>query len=458
MKLVNAWELLKNNSRTNARAWLHETPLADFAVITKVIDAQTAEVTPLVQVSEVNTEHYTVLLLTPSSAALEVYAHPVAGDTVLLLFLQRYDPEMFGDPAEREAREGSAVIVNAAASGYTRFSGVGVLMRVVRASSALTLSASGGGARLRASVDFSAVFNMDVSFLFDDPNTDREHPVKALFGEQSPYDEEHWASVRRRHGMRELPDGTLAAAEAAVNEEYSVYAPITRDIQGAQRTSVGLGVDKYGEGGKPVETDAPITEVIHGKASVTRDIRSPQTITVGVGNDESGDAGEQRRAPVTIKLGEDADVNFDTGSGVVGKVAKSVDLTVKENVTAVINGNREDKVDGNLKEAVGGSLEEKVTGTAKYTSANTDIKSTAPVGINDGLYATGLSPYLTAETAALTALTAAASAASGQLGALDGLSGGGGTVAALGAAIAAFCAAMQAADASAHSSIALAVK
>jgi hypothetical protein len=87
-----------------------------------------------------------------------------------------------------------------------------------------------------------------------------------------------------------------------------------------------------------------------------------------------------------------------------------------------------------------------------------DIKSKAPVGLNDGLYLTGLSPYLTAETAAMTALQTAASAAATQLAVLDGLSGGAGTITALGSAFVAFCTAMMSADTAAHTGIAKAVK
>jgi hypothetical protein len=107
---------------------------------------------------------------------------------------------------------------------------------------------------------------------------------------------------------------------------------------------------------------------------------------------------------------------------------------------------------------VGGDKKESVTGKAKYTSADTDIVSTAPVGINDGLYKTGLQPYLNAETAALTALQTAAASANPQLAILDALSGGTGFITGLGAAIVAFCTAMQSADAAAHMSISKAVK
>jgi hypothetical protein len=92
------------------------------------------------------------------------------------------------------------------------------------------------------------------------------------------------------------------------------------------------------------------------------------------------------------------------------------------------------------------------------TAQAMDIKSTAPIGLNDGLFSTGLNPYLTAETTASGALQTAAAAAAAQLAILDGLSGGAGTVTSLGAAIVAFCQALVAADAAAQTAIAKAVK
>jgi uncharacterized membrane-anchored protein len=127
-------------------------------------------------------------------------------------------------------------------------------------------------------------------------------------------------------------------------------------------------------------------------------------------------------------------------------------------VDVTIEGNETEAVTGNVAITVSGKKNEDVTGKAKYTSADTDIVSIAPIGLNDGLYKTGLSPYLTSETAAMTALSAAASAAMPQLSMLDGMSGGIGTIIALGTAIQTFCAAMQAADSAAHTSIAKAVK
>jgi hypothetical protein len=435
MKGLTAWDLLKNNQRTNAQDWLHETPIISYGVITKVVDAQTVEVKEKVQISGVNTETYTVQLLTFSSMLLEIYAQPQVLDEVLLLFLRRHDPAMFDDPGELEERTGSTVVLNPDATGYTRFSGVGILTKTVKASAALTMSVAGSGdkagAHVRSSIGFSAVFARAVSLLFDDPNADAEHIVKTLFGEQSPYNEEHWAKTHRQYGMRELPDGSLAEVDAAVNEEYSVYAPITLDIQGERTTGTGLGTDKDG---KFVETEAPISEMVHGKAPITKDIRSSQTYTIGIGNDETGDASEQRDAPVDVEMGEKADITLASKSGLTAEFEKDIALTGGAGMTA--------------------EFEKDV----KVTADDIDVTATKPVGINDGLYKSSLKPYLNAETNALTALTQAATQAAPQLAVLDGLSGGTGFVTALGAAIIAFCASMQAADTSAHTSIAKVVK
>jgi hypothetical protein len=97
-------------------------------------------------------------------------------------------------------------------------------------------------------------------------------------------------------------------------------------------------------------------------------------------------------------------------------------------------------------------------GKVLQTSNDADIKSVAPIGLNDGLYITGLGPYLTAETVAVTALQSAAAAAAAQLAMLDAQSGAVGTITGLGTAINAFCAAMMTADSTAHTAIAKAVK
>jgi hypothetical protein len=138
--------------------------------------------------------------------------------------------------------------------------------------------------------------------------------------------------------------------------------------------------------------------------------------------------------------------------------AREPDGTIVCKLSMLHGGHTELTQDGDATIEIKGKKEENVTGKAKYTSADTDIISTTPVGINDGLYKTGLSPYLTAETSAAAALQSAATAAAAQLAILDVLSGAAGTITGLGTAINSFCAAMISADGAAHSSISKAVK
>jgi hypothetical protein len=135
-----------------------------------------------------------------------------------------------------------------------------------------------------------------------------------------------------------------------------------------------------------------------------------------------------------------------------------VDFTQDGNFTGNVKKSATITIGGDKNENVKGNTTEDVKGKAKYTSADTDIVSKAPVGINDGLYKTGLSPYLSAETSAATALQTAAAAAVPQLAILDMLSGAAGSISGLGAAINAFCAAIMAADTAAHTAVSKVVK
>jgi hypothetical protein len=141
-----------------------------------------------------------------------------------------------------------------------------------------------------------------------------------------------------------------------------------------------------------------------------------------------------------------------------GSIVSKLSMLHGGEVDFTQTGNFKGNIEKNAELTIKGDKSETVTGKAKYTSADTDIKSAAPIGLNDGLYVTGLSPYLTSETTAVQALSEAAAKAAAPLSVLDALSGGTGFIIGLGAAIVAYCAAIQSADSAAHSSIAKAVK
>jgi hypothetical protein len=140
-------------------------------------------------------------------------------------------------------------------------------------------------------------------------------------------------------------------------------------------------------------------------------------------------------------------------------VIKEGEVSIKPKETTIeIDGDATIKTSGNVSIDTKGNKEEKITGTFKSESSNTDIKSKAPIGLNDGLYSTGLAPYFAAETGAETGVQTAATSAATPFIILDALSGATGFVSGLLIAIQAKSATMIAADSAANTAIAKAVK
>jgi hypothetical protein len=83
-----------------------------------------------------------------------------------------------------------------------------------------------------------------------------------------------------------------------------------------------------------------------------------------------------------------------------------IELRTKGNTYDTIDKNKEELIKENHTEDVLGNKEENIVGTALYQSADTDVKSKAPVGINGGgddLGSACLRPYWDQEKKALTA-------------------------------------------------------
>jgi len=323
---LSAFQLFKNNARTNINSALHGTPIVQYGRVIKVIDVQTVIAEAVIQTSLAK-EVYTVTLLNLSSALLEISAWPKIGDSVLLLFLQRYDPRMFVQNT----------VNNPNAVGYNKFSGVGILMSTVKGfAGTIARFYEEGGAPVAETISaakWQSTFNAGLALtfcraVFDSGDTAL---IRTTFGEGRPFMQQFLSTVTKEHGFWKNSGGEDVELDAAVTERYSKYAPITKDVQGSQTVDVGIGTD---DGGNPIETDAPITETIHGKAPVTKNVRSPQTLKIGIGNDESGDAEEDREASVDITVGAKADIAINSKSGFTAKFKKAV--TLKSNGTALV--------------------------------------------------------------------------------------------------------------------------
>jgi hypothetical protein len=167
--------------------------------------------------------------------------------------------------------------------------------------------------------------------------------------------------------------------DASVTERFSPCAPITRDIQGAQTTAVGLGTDKDDA---VVETDAPVRETVHGKAPIIRDIRSSQTVIIGIGNDETEDETEERDAPVTETYGSKAPITkdirapqtFTVGTGPDGPTdaAITANLDEKAGVTVTSKSGVTLRFERAALTTLGGTYDLRVAGKLTI-SGNVDI-------------------------------------------------------------------------------------
>jgi hypothetical protein len=361
----SAFQLFKNTGRTNANEWLHNIPLIDFGRVIKVLDIQTVIAEAVIQTS-LSKEAYTVTLLNLSSALLEISDEPKLGDTVLLLFLRKHHPLMFMSEE-----------INASnAAGYNKFSGVGILMSAAKKAAHTVISCYDDGGKpvtdITSDAEIYGTFhNLTViefcRAVFD---SEDEQIISLVFGTGRPLVEKHLARIAREHGFWKDPENELVEMDASVTEKYSKYAPITKDVQGRQTTSVGLGTDKDD---KPVETDAPIAETIHGKSPVTRDIRSPQNVAIGIGNDESGDPEEQRDAGINCTLGEKADIALASKSALALHFAKAILTETEDGYDLAAAGPITMTSDNSIAAEAGGDAVVKAGGKVYIGNNSTDM-------------------------------------------------------------------------------------
>jgi hypothetical protein len=338
MNKLDLMELLKNGGMSNVFDWLKYTKFISYGVVTDVIDAQTVLTAEIVKGSSSDNKCLATYLV-PSSTLLEAAVLPRAGDLVLLLFLQKYHRSMFG----LHRKTDDNIIYDRDAEGYNDSAAVALPLSPLKQNSSTMLLFGGTPELPKLSLntlaEICAQFRGAASVFFDGEG-DADTPVSLILGQKRPLLVDHRGTTRRKYGfVVDTVDLNLMETDATVNEEYSIYAPITRNIQGAQHTDVGIGTDPGGDPkGAPVETEAPVTETVHGKSPVTKDIRSPVSYTIGIGNAESGDDTEPRDAPVNFRLGERAPVTITSESGATLHFDKPVKMDGDETFDLTIDG------------------------------------------------------------------------------------------------------------------------
>jgi hypothetical protein len=239
MNGVDSIEILKNDTKSNARDWFRETSIISYGVVTDIVAEGIVTVTSLVR-DGAAIKTMTVPLVATGGALLEEAADPTIGDLVLLLFVDKADPSMFDSASSRFKATGDWSIFNTFASGYNKFSAVGMLIRPFKgvAATMARFSTDDHGNPtyvFKTTATVRKIFRREFNLMFDSlPKSSGvvDRLVQVTFGKNSPYLVNHWAAVTRMYGFMVLPDTTLAAVSAPVVEKFSQYAPVTREYDG----------------------------------------------------------------------------------------------------------------------------------------------------------------------------------------------------------------------------------
>jgi len=310
----SAFELLKNNSRTNSLAWLKAMPFIGYGVIIDVIDVNIVLVKEVVQTS-LSQDVYTVSLLYPSSALKEEVIEPQKDDLVILFFLNRFNPHMFDDPQIRREEGGETTVYDRNASGYDHFSGVGMLMSAAKGYAAMHIQhrtgADGPEIDAKAAAKLAAAFEKSVSAVFDGE-------VSTGFSINAPYTESHKAPVTRLYGIEEQHDGSFKAFDAPVHEEYGPSSPVTKNIQGS--VNITVGADNEGNA-----TDAPVM--------VTLRENSPVSITSGAGKTEEYAEAVSLKCDEGISIETGDKITIKNSAQVLGAVLSDLIQAVSDAIT-----------------------------------------------------------------------------------------------------------------------------
>jgi len=278
---MSAFELSKYSERTNMLSHILETPIVKWGRVIKVIDIETVVAESVVRTT-LDREVYTVTLLNLSSALLEINAWPKVGDSVLLLFLQKFDARMFH----------SDFIENESATGYNCFSGVGLLASTVQGAGATILKFYENGgvpvASFASHAEWSSSFHKEVAFFFCRAvaDSDDEALISFVFGEGRP-----------------LSLTFLPSAPVTLNIQSEQDITIGKDFEGKDtEASINIALGKKADLG--IESEAKCTASFK---SISLESKEKATVKAG---------GESLGAIISELI--DLMVNFDSTNAATG--------------------------------------------------------------------------------------------------------------------------------------------
>jgi len=322
MRSLSAFELVKYGEGSNANDRLHDMPIVSYGRVIKVIDEQTVVVEASVKTSS-HLEVYNVPLLSLSSSLAELNVYPKAGDKVLLLFLQRFDPRMFTAEETIENRD---------ATGYNSASVVGILLTAFRgyADTVMHFFEDEGisAAAIDSGAKWQAVFSSSAGVTFCRAvfNSGDEQLISALFGQGRPFIGQFLDSVTREYGFAKDGDGKLIELDAAVTERYSQYAPIKKDTQGTQDITIGIDDDKK-------DTEAGVSVKIGAKADINIDSKSGKT------EKYDKDVSFESKGNISVKASQvEIANNADTLGGLIEELFSEIETAIGTALITTPNG------------------------------------------------------------------------------------------------------------------------
>jgi hypothetical protein len=234
---------------------------------------------------------------------LENAVEPQLGDRVLLFGLNLKALGMFNSDRP---------ITDKGAARYNGFSCVGVLLSTFKglASTRIRSDREGDDDILNIATEalVTALFGRSFRAIFDSISGNEEL-IRLVFGKLSPLEQRHLAAVDRKYGFSEDADGKEVSVPAPVTETHSVDSPLTKNIQG------------------------------------------PLNVTVGIDNE-----GNSSEAPVTVRFGENSDIDLSSASGLTLYFEKAVLFETAEGFGLKLGGDASLETDGDLTIKAGGKV------------------------------------------------------------------------------------------------------
>lgn len=197
----SAIELLKHTSETNQAAWIRQIDFTSYGVVVGVMGNGVVKVQQIIRRAAAK-KYFTVPLVCLSDRHREDTSDPAIGDLVLVLALNSFSRPIFDDALARYATTGDYGYQDTAATMYSGFSAIGILLAPFKGKAFTTirrwLDGDVPNVTESTSAKVSKVFRRELSLAFDavpDAGGFVDRVIRMTFGKNSPLSIESWAKI-----------------------------------------------------------------------------------------------------------------------------------------------------------------------------------------------------------------------------------------------------------------------